>query len=251
PDPDLAGYYGPDSMSWRLGSESVVLLGGARAILMQVAHPLVAAGVGQHSDYSRNPWRRSNQTLAHAIRLTFGTRAEARAAAQTINRMHRHVVGTLETAAGPYTDGMAYRAQQQDLLLWVFATLTDTMLYLYPLLVRPLSRAEQERYYQEARAGIALLGLPPSAAPETLASFRAYMREMLEGDQLAITQPARDVARMLMRMPAPFVLRPLLDLTSQITIGLLPPRVRTLYGFTWGHRRQTLFDLWAASTRHL
>src|SRR5262249_50129753 len=178
-------------------------------------------------------------------------RAAARVAAHAINRMHLRVAGRLEDASGVYLSDTAYRAQQQDLLLWVFATLTDTMLYLYPLLVRPLSRDEQECYYQEARAGIALLGLPPSAAPETLEDFRAYMRDMLEGGQLAITPPARDVARLLMHMPAPSVLRPSPDATSQVTIALFPPRLRAMYGLPWDHRRQTLFDLWAAATRHL
>jgi len=217
---------------------------------MQVAHPLVAAGVGQYSDYATSPWRRSNHTLDYAIKLTFGTRAEARTAAQAINRMHLRVTGTLADAAGVYPSNTPYRAQQQDLLLWVFATLTDTVLFVYPLLIGPLSRAEQEHYYQEARTAYALLGLPPSATPETLADFRVYMRGMVEGDQLAISPQARDVARLLMHMPAPVIVRPFLAAIGQVTIALLPPRLRAMYGFTWDHRRQALFDLWAAGTRH-
>src|SRR5579884_503808 len=95
PDPELAGYYGPGSVTWRMASELVMLLGGGRAILMQLAHPLVAAGVGQHSAYASDPWGRMRRTLDYGIKLTFGTRAEARAAARAINRMHLGVTGRL------------------------------------------------------------------------------------------------------------------------------------------------------------
>lgn len=251
PDPELAGYYGPDSVTWRLGSESFLLLGGGRAVLMQLAHPLVAAGVGQHSAYAADPWGRMLRTLDYTTKLTFGTRAEARAAAHAVNRMHGAVVGTLDTAAGAHPASAPYAAQRADLLLWVFATLVDTGLTLYPLLAGPLPRADQERYYQEARAAMALLGLRPDDAPATLAGFEAYMRDMLAGDTLAATEPARAVARAVMRMPAPFVLRPALDATGWITVALLPPRLRAMYGYTWDRPRQALFDAWAAGTRRL
>lgn len=248
---ERAGYFGPGSMTWRLGGEAAMLLGGGRAVLMQLAHPLVAAGVGQHSSWSRDPWGRTFATVELTQRIAFGTRSQARAAARTINHLHAHVVGTLPEQAGALPAGSAYHARDPDLLLWVMATLIDTALLIYPALVGPLAANEQEQYYQEALRSVALLGLPGGVAPASLKSFRTYMREMLESDRLAITPTARDVASVVMHMPAPFVLRPVLMGAEQITIGLLPEHVRQLYGFSWDWRRQALLDAWLSATRQV
>lgn len=248
---ELAGYFGPQSLTWRISGEAALLLGGGRAVLMQLAHPLVAAGVGHHSSYASDPWGRVNRTIDLMSRLTFGTRAEAWAAARTINRLHAGVVGTLDDRAGDLLPGAPYLARDPELLLWVYATLVDTSILLYSLLVGPLVRAERERYYQESRTTTALLGLPPSLTPPTLADFETYMRDMLASDRLAITPAARAVARQVMHMPVPIVLRPVLMATEQFTIGVLPPRLRALYGYTWDEHRQALLTLTAAGARHL
>ena len=248
---ERAGYFGPGSMTWRLGGEAAMLLGGGRAVLMQLAHPLVAAGVGQHSSWSRDPWGRTFATVELTQQIAFGTRSQARAAARTVNHLHVHVVGTLPEQAGAVPAGTAYHARDPDLLLWVMATLIDTALLIYPTLVGPLTPSEQEQYYQEALRSVALLGLPAGVAPASLKSFGVYMREMLESDQLTMTPTARDVAAVVMHMPAPFVLRPVLMGAEQITIGLLPERIRALYGFTWDWRRQALLDAWIRATRQV
>jgi len=248
---ELVGYFGPNSITWRLGREAILLLGGGRATLMQLAHPLVAAGVGQHSAYSRDPWRRVLQTLELTQTITFGTRTKAQRAARLINRLHIGVTGTLDEDAGIFPAGTPYRARDPDLLLWVLATLVDTVLLLYPWLVGPLTRSEMEQYYQESKLFGALLGLPKSAAPASLADFEAYMYLMLAGDTLAITEEARNVASLVMHMPAPPMLRPFLAGTEQVTIGILPPRLREMYGFSWDWRREALLQAWAASTRRL
>lgn len=250
-DDELAGYFGPRSLTWRISGEAALLLGGGRAVLMQLAHPLVAAGVGHHSSYASDPWGRVNRTIDLMSRLTFGTRAEARAAARTVNRLHAGVVGRLDERAGELPTGAPYQARDPELLLWVYATLVDTSIQIYSLLIGPLSRAEWELYYQESRTTTALLGLPPSLTPSTLADFETYMRDMLASERLAVTPAARAVARQVMHMPVPIVLRPVLMATEQFTIGVLPPRLRALYGYTWDEHRQTLLDLSAAGARLL
>lgn len=250
---ELAGYYGPESVTWKVAGEAALLVGGSRAILMQLAHPLVAAGVGQHSSYARDPWGRIYRTLDLGRRLTFGTRSEARAAARAINRLHTHVSGTLEEPAGALAHGTAYRARDPELLLWVFATLIDTGLYLYPLLVGALTPRDEERYYQEGVEAMRLLGMPMQAAPPTIAAFRQYMRNMLEGNVLALTPTAANIAWTMLHMPAPLALRPVLwpalRLNEQLTIGLLPPSMRDIYGFRWSRGQQVLLEAWAASMR--
>ena len=248
---ELAGYFGPDSLTWRIGGEAVLLLGGGRAVLMQLAHPPVAAGVGRYSSYANDPWGRTGRTIDLMSQLTFGTRSQARAAARTINRLHAGVTGTLDERTGDLAAGTPYQARDPDLLLWVYATLIDTGILIYSLLVGPLPRSEQERYYQESKATTALLGLPPSLTPRTLADFEAYVAAMLASDRLALTPAARAVARQVMHMPVPIFLRPVLLATEQFTIGVLPPRLRDLYGFTWDDHRQTLLDLSAAGARLL
>lgn len=248
---ELVGYFGPESVTWRIAGESALLLGGGRAVLMQLAHPLVAAGVGRFSSYASDPWGRTGRTIDLMTKLTFGTRAQARAAARAINRLHAGVSGALDTAAGDLVAGTPFQARDPDLLLWVYATLVDTGILVYSLLVGPLSRSEQERYYQESKTTTALLGLPTALTPRTLTHFEAYVRDMLASDRLALTPAARAVAQQVMHMPVPIFLRPILMATEQFTIGVLPPRLRELYGFTWDDHRQTLLELSAAGARHL
>jgi uncharacterized protein (DUF2236 family) len=248
---ELAGFFGPASMTWRLASESAMLLGGGRAVLMQLAHPLVAAGVAQHSSWSSDPWGRTLKTIELTQQIVFGTLTEAREASRFINHLHANVSGTLGTDTLRFSASTAYQARDPSLLFWVQATLIDTILMLYPMLVGPLSLDEKERYYKEAVRAASLLGMPASAAPSSLASFRVYMRTMLASDTLAITPEAEHVAKVVMHMPAPFIVRPVLLGAEQITIGLLPPRLRSLYGFTWDWRRQLLLDGWARGTREI
>jgi len=123
---------GPGSISWRVNREAALLLGGGRALLMQVAHPLVAAGVAEHSDFQRDPLARLNRTMELSLALTFGSREEVRAAARQINRTHERV------------SGIGYQALDPELLLWVHATLIDSALLSYRTFVGPLTTAEAE-----------------------------------------------------------------------------------------------------------
>lgn len=246
---ELAGYFGPASVTWSRAGEAALMLGGGRAVLMQLAHPLVAAGVGQHSGYATDPWRRTTETTRLMLALTFGTRSQAREAARTINRLHGDVAGSLTHEAGAVRAGAPYFARDPELLLWVYATLVDTTRLMTRLLFKPLSPAAEEQYYQESKRVVALLGLPAARTPATLADFHAYMTGMLAGAQLAWTPEAQRVADIVMHMPVPLALRPALLAAEQVTIGLLPARVREIYGLRWDRYRQAALDLSFASLR--
>jgi uncharacterized protein (DUF2236 family) len=245
------GYFGPGSVTWRIGKEYVMLLGGGRAVLMQLAHPLVATGVARHSSFLRDPWERTRRTVEFTQVMAFGTHADAHAMARTVNRLHRGVTGTLNRPLGSFAAGTRYQAQYPELLLWVFATLVDTGLMLYPLVVGPLTDGEREAYYQESKRTTVLLGLPYDMMPATLVDFEAYMWAMLSGPTLSVTPVARVLARRVLRLPLPKPAVPLQMATEQLTIGLLPPRLRAQYGYTWDARREALMQTWAASTRRL
>src|SRR5712692_1309127 len=145
------GYYGPGSATWKIASEALITLGGTRAVLMQIAHPLVAMGVSEHSSYMTDPFGRTEHTFILGQKLSFGSIATAQEAARTINRLHAHVHGILPDRAGAYSSGAQYRARDPELLCWVHATLIDTILYIYPLFIGPLSEEEQEQDRKSTR----------------------------------------------------------------------------------------------------
>lgn len=236
------GYFGNDSITWRIGKESILMLGGARAVLMQLAHPLVAMGVSEHSSYMTDPFRRTMHTFLLGQLLTFGTTSAARLAARTINRLHTHVQGTLPEQAGGHASGTSYFARDPRLLLWVHATLADTILLLYPMLVGPLTVEEQDHYYQESKVMARLLGLQDVDMPKTAADLRAYVHEMSYSNQLAATPYARQIVQQVLYPPVPDYLRPLLHVNLQITSALLSPPIRDIYGLEWGPSRQRVFD---------
>ena len=216
-------------MTWRVNQEPALLLGGGRALLMQLAHPAVAAGVAEHSDFRRRPVHRLVRTLELVLALTFGAQAEALAAARQINAVHQHVRGAGYSAADP------------RLLLWVHATLIDTALTAYRTFVGPLTAAEQESYYQEAKLIGGLLGLANARYPAELDDFRRYLAAMLEGRDLVVDARARELAGAVLRprlrgMPAP-AYRPI----EVLTAGLLPERLRREYRFRWGAPERAVY----------
>jgi uncharacterized protein (DUF2236 family) len=212
----------PDSVTWRINQEPALLLGGGRALLMQLAHPGVAAGVAEHSDFRRRPLDRLVRTLELTLALTFGTRTEALAAARQINVVHQRVRGN------------GYRATDPRLLLWVHATLIDSALVTYSAFVGPLTGSEREAYYQEAKLVGGLLGLANSRYPASLAEFEAYLVRMLDGPELLVDARARELARAVLRPSLQRVPQPVFRPLEAITAGLLPASLRLDYDLPWG-----------------
>jgi uncharacterized protein (DUF2236 family) len=244
------GYFGPASATWKISREAILVSGGARAVLLQLAHPLVAQAVHTHSGYMQDPFGRAERTFIVSQMLIFGSTATAQQGAQIINRLHKHVQGTLSTDAGDHIRNSAYFARDPDLLLWVHATLVDTVLLLYPLLVGPLSQQEQEQYYQESKIIARLLGLTASDMPQTVNDLRLYIHDTVYSNRLAATPQARELARQVL-FPAgsPPVLKPFSYLNLALTCALLPPPVRAIYGLEWSHRQQFFFDLLTRGVR--
>src|SRR2546421_368221 len=237
------GYFGPGSATWKIASEVVINLGGARAVLMQIAHPLVAMGVSEHSSYVTDPIGRTEHTFMLGQMLTFGSIATARDAARTINRLHTHVHGNLPDAAGTYSSGTPYRASDPELLLWVFATLIDTILYIYPIFIGPLSLQEQEQYYQESKTLGHLLGLSQVDMPSNVQDLCHYVSGMVHSGRLAATPQSRQLARHVLFPRTPAFLRPLLHVNAQVTSALLPQPIREIYGIEWSLQQQRAFEL--------
>ena len=176
--------YGPDSEAWALNRESMLLLGaGPRALLLQIAHPAVAAGVDEHSDFRADPWRRLAGTLKSYLTIVYGTGPVARAEIRRLNALHRGIVGA------------GYSARDPELSLWVHATLVDSTLVANDRWIEPLSRERRERAYQETRPIGRAFGVPEALLPKDLDAFEAYVAGMLAPDGPVKPGPlARDLA---------------------------------------------------------
>jgi uncharacterized protein (DUF2236 family) len=228
-------------MIWRLSRERSLLLGGGRALLMQVAHPLVAAGVSAHSDYRENPWRRLEGTMSSVWTAVFGTKAEADRIGTRVRSMHKRVRGRTTRRLGPYPAGTPYSASDPELLMWVHATLVETALTVYESWVRPLTDSERRGYYEDMKLLAKIFGTPSSVIPPTLGDFRAYMHDRVESDEICATPLAREIADSILHPPLPAPLRPAWRIVGLVTAGLLPPKLRDQYGFAWDPARRALF----------
>lgn len=228
------GYFAPDSVIRQVGNTPIVpLLGGGPAVLLQVAHPLVAAGVVEHSDYRSDLWRRLVRTLQALYLIVYGTRQEAEEAAATVQAVHAHVHGVTRQALGRFPAGTPYSASKPELMLWVHATLVQASLAAYEGFVEDLSPDEEERYYQEMALVARIFGTPASVIPTSIADFREYFRSEVEKGDICVTRPARDVASVILQAPLPAPLRLLAPAHRLSTAGLLPPNIREEYGLRW------------------
>jgi uncharacterized protein (DUF2236 family) len=244
------GYFAPDSVIRRVGDSPLTpFLGGGPAVLLQMAHPLVAAGVAAHSDYRRNLWHRLVRTMRALYLITFGTRLEADAAGEAVQRVHARVHGVTRTQLGRFPPGTPYSASDPELLLWVHATLVESSLAVYTRFVEPLTAGEQERYYGEMTRVARLFGVPASVMPPTLADFHGYWAAQLAGDTLSVTTPAREIAAAVLEAPLPGPMRLIVPAHRLSTAGLLPARLRAEYGLRWSGLHELALPLAARALR--
>lgn len=243
---------GPDSVTWRVNREIVVVAGWGRAILLQLAHPLVAAGVDDHSSFRGSltaSIARLRSTVGAMLSLTFGDEEDAVSAAARINVIHDRVFGRLRERAGAFPAGETYSAHDAELLRWVHATLLDSIPLTYELLIGPLAREERERYCAEAAVMEPLLDIPPGLLPRNTADLDAYMRGILGSGRIAITPRSRSLAHAALFPPRWRLLWPAFRPVQLITIGLLPPDVRQAYGFEWTAREARALARWTTALK--
>lgn len=254
------GFYGPGSEAWRLNREAMLLLGaGPRALLLQIAHPLVAAGVAQHSQFRNDPWARLSGTLRSYLRIVYGSAAAARDEIERLHELHRGIRGDVDDDAARARHGRRYSALDPALSLWVHATLVDSTIAAYDAWIEPLSHAERARYYEETLPVGRAFGIPASLLPPDIDAFDAYVAGMLGPDGLAhVGAEARELADAILHPPlgpavaaaGPLLARaaPLLDAIPARaygwlfwpSIGLLPVQVREGYGLAWGLRQRAV-----------
>ena len=237
------GYFGPDSVSWQVHREVTVLFGGARALLMQAAHPLVLAGANQTGMYERNPWKRLQRTLILTYTLTFGTKAQAHAAADKINEVHTRINGV-----DPVT-GLRYDALDPELLLYVHACLVDSALLFEQLTVGRLDDAGRQRFHEEQMLAAELCLVPRDLIPPTVPALRAWMADLEDRGDLLVTDGARRVAQLFLDPPEEAEWRTVLPGVARLAFATLPPTLREQYGFDVGPVKQAAVRATLAALR--
>jgi uncharacterized protein (DUF2236 family) len=250
------GLYGPASEAWRLNREAMLMLGaGPRALLLQLAHPAVAAGVNDHSDFRVDPWRRLAATLRSYLTIVYGTTAAGRGEIRRLNAFHRGIIGT------------GYSARDPELSLWVHATLIDSTIVSNDAWLEPMSRVRREAFYAEMRPVGRAFGIPETMLPADLESFERYVASMIEpGGPVTVSPVARELAHVVLNPPLaplaawlPFgdAVRPILARVPSAThawtmwpaVGLLPESIREAYGLSWGVRERVVSRWLVASWR--
>ena len=233
---------GEGSISWQVNREIVAVAGWGRAILLQLAHPAVAAGVHDHSSFRgslRASFRRLHSTVGAMLQITFGDTEQMISAAAGINAIHDRVRGQVSPR-----EGDTYSAHDPELQRWVHATLVQSIPMTFELLVRPLTGDERDRYCAESTIMEPLLGMPSGWLPRTAAEMDRYIESMLNGGRLAVTDTSRALARAVLYPPYWRLGWPAFRFMQLLTIGTLPPSIRAAYGFTWRERDARAFSRW-------
>lgn len=245
-----AGFFGPGSMVWKVNREALVLLGGgARALLLQVAHPLVAAAVAEHSRYRTDPVGRLRHTLDASYAFAFADSRRAAEAVAAVTHMHGRVHGVLQEGVGCHPAGQPYSALDPHLLLWVYATLMDSAVLAYETFVSPLGERAREAYYTEGRSAGPAWGVHAADLPPTFAELRRWMAAQIGSGEVAVGSQARDIARQLLLPAELHVPSSLLGAVAVPCVWLLPPVLRNDFGFSWGRRREAFMRSIAAASR--
>jgi len=219
------GYFGPDSMMWKVNKEITVLFGGARALLMHAAHPLIAAGARQTSFYQRDPWKRLIRTLSLQNSVTFGSIEEADESANRINKLHEVIKGE-DSVTGGY-----YDALDHEQLLWVHACLQISSIYFYEKTVKKLSDIEKNQYHKENTIAAKLVLMDISKMPQSYEDLKSWVVEKSrEKNYLVKTDVAEDVYNIINGGPVPLHIKPIWPFIAFTAFYTLPKEFKEIYG---------------------
>jgi uncharacterized protein (DUF2236 family) len=246
------GYFEDDSLIRRVNRELVVAFSGARALLMQASHPVMFEGFFIKSEAKEAAHARLARTATIMNTIYFGRRDDADEMTDRVREVHARINGVLEEPAGKYPAGTPYAADDPQFLLWTLAALVDSADRFYCLYVEELTRDERDALWGDYRLVGKLFGLQEDEMPATIEGFDAYMTEMVEGDQLWVTESARDESlAIVLNPPAPIYMRGLVEAVNFIIIGSLPAKIRRGYGLSWDPLRETMRVGGAAYTKRV
>ena len=232
-----AGILGPRSVAWRIGGDLALFLGGGRAALLQLAHPMVAHAIDHHSRTRADVTGRFQRTFRNVFAMLFGELDDAFRAARRVHAVHARIHGTIAEAVGGWAAGTPYHANDADALRWVHATLVDTTLVVRELLDGELAPELKDRYVLELNRFAALFGIPRGLLAHGHAAHAAYMAKMIASDRLAVAPCAREMARFLVGRGGDGAQPPLGRIGEAITAELLPPHLAAQFELRAAPRR--------------
>jgi len=232
-----SGFFGPDSMTWRIVSSIAYGISAIAALLLEALHPVAMAAMERHSDYREDAWRRACRTADYVFTTTFGSTADATAAAARVRKIHQATEGE-----DPIT-GRRYRADDSDLLMWIHCTNTEMALRGHERYVGRLTQEGADLFVQEQVRSATLVGLPEACTPRK----RMQICEAIAGVEPCLSKPAAEFVRLLLDARMPFAMRGLWALHVVGAIALLPSAARDLYSLPrWsvrGHVSQATIGL--------
>jgi uncharacterized protein (DUF2236 family) len=232
------GYFGPQSMMWKVNKEITVLFGGARALLMHAAHPLIAAGARQTSFYQRDPWKRLIRTLSLQNSVTFGNKQEADESAHRINKLHEVINGDDEVTGGYYD------ALNHEQLLWVHACLQISSIYFYEMTVRKLSNKEKNQYHLENMKAAELVLVDVKKMPDTHEGLKKWVIDKSREDgYLVSTDVAEDVKNIIGGGPVPRHIKPIWPFIAFTAFNTLPKEFKEIYGISDSKLKNNILSL--------
>jgi uncharacterized protein (DUF2236 family) len=243
PAPDRGYFPAGESVLRRVHGERAVGLNyGQRALMLGAAHPVNFIGTQANTRSGARPFLRLAHTAKVFETIFFGTRAEADKALAFVERMHQRVRGEIPERAGRWPAGTGYSAFDPPLMLWTVAVIADSAEVFYETLIRELSPAEKEALWRDYVRFGELFGMPRDAVPATYGEFRAYWEEIWGGDELHLTDEAREVALAIaFEIPMPRYLHPSRRVHNLVLAGTLPPHVRALFGVDWTPLHEAAF----------
>ncbi|WP_426610365.1 oxygenase MpaB family protein [Bradyrhizobium sp. McL0616] len=230
----VAGVFGPASVTWRIDREAVIFLGAGRALLLQLAHPWVAAAIAEHSKTFADPIGRFHRTFDIVFAMVFGSLDRALLSSRQLYRRHGMIVGEMPATVGPFAAGSRYCANDIPSLRWVHATLVETALMAHDLVLPPFSPEERERYWVESRMFGALFGLTADDLPADWSGFAAYTAMMAKSDTLTVSPAAREIATQIFTGARPWLRPP--RWYRALTTRMLPEQLRAGFGFELDER---------------
>ncbi|MCP3391311.1 DUF2236 domain-containing protein [Bradyrhizobium sp. CCGB12] len=230
----VAGVFGPASVTWQIDREAVIFLGAGRALLLQLAHPWVAAAIAEHSRTLADPIGRFHRTFDIVFAMVFGSLDRALLSSRQLHRRHGMIVGEMPETVGPFAAGSRYCANDIPSLRWVHATLVETALIAHDLVLPPFSAGDRERYWTESRLHGALFGLTGNDLPADWSGFAAYNAAMAQSQTLTVSPAAREIATQIFSGARPWLRPP--RWYRALTASLLPERLRAGFGLDLDER---------------
>ncbi len=234
------GFFGPESVTWRVNRESAVFLGAGRAALLQLAHPWVAAALAHHSNLLHDALGRFHSTFRVIYTMLFGTRAQALEASKQLYQLHAGIRGELPHTVGAYPRSEHYEANEVTALRWVYATLVHSAILAYEFVLPPLSLSDREQYYAESKRMAALFGIPAAALPHDWTAFVRYTAEMFDSPQLCVDADALALAGNVMSGVGTWIRPP--HWYHALTAYWMPPRLRSAFELGFGVREEQAVD---------